>query len=54
MLVHRIMPASPEENLKVLWSEIRVEYDVQNMKSRLGNMQMSMFNARGGALVLRV
>ena len=50
LLVNESMPSSPEENLKVVWKEIKDQYKAQKITSRFGNMKMTMFNPKGGTL----
>ena len=50
LLVHDIMPdPTADENLKVLWREMKQQYDAFKINSRFGQMKMSMFNPKGRA-----
>jgi hypothetical protein len=46
LLVHEIMPDSPEENLKNMWKEAVAEYDKQGvpLRKRFGGLRMTMFS----------
>ena len=49
LMVHQIMPGTPEENTTEMWRQIRLEYDLQRTPSRFGQLKLSMFNPKGGA-----
>jgi hypothetical protein len=46
LLVHHIMPDSPEKNLANLWQEVIAEYDSQGipLRKRFGGLRMTMFS----------
>ena len=51
LLVHVVMPGSPEANLKAVWIEIQTQYRLQRIEQRhrYSTLKLTMFGVRGGA-----
>ena len=46
LLVHHVLPGSPEENLQSVWDNIQEEYEAQDTECRYGQMRQSMFTTK--------
>lgn len=48
LLVHYILPSTPERNLATVWKEILHQYKTLEVKNTYSSMKLTMFGARGG------